>query len=281
MAKIFLFPFYFIWPCLQALWQLWRLICVFIWDKLIWPKQRNSTSSSGQQTAKAIIVTPYIFILCAIYTSVIDTMRNAPSAISALDLIIITAMLSLPLWFVHFAKYLFKRAAAYASKRKETKNYVVLDIETTGLRKNTDRIIEIAAIRYSNGREIEEYHTMVDPERPLSSKIIELTGITQADLTGAPTIDEIRDDFLSFIGSSTLVGHNAKQFDIPFLAAQLHAQIDNKVIDTLCLAREHFPDLPNHRLEYLKEQLGLYSGGSHRALDDVKTTNALFLRCVE
>lgn len=162
----------------------------------------------------------------------------------------------------------------------DVNNYVVVDIETTGLDKHKNRIIEIAAIRYSKGIELERYHTMVDPEVTLSHKIIKLTGITQEDLYDAPTINNVKTDFLKFIGSSTLIGHNAVRFDIPFLSAQLHTDIQNNVIDTLELSQACFPNLPSYRLNDLKDRLNLHDGRSHRAMDDVITTNALFLRCL-
>lgn len=159
-------------------------------------------------------------------------------------------------------------------------DYVVVDIETTGLDKHKNRIIEIAAIRYSKGIELERYHTMVDPEIVLPYRIVKLTGITQSDLNGAPKINNVKADFLKFIGNSTLVGHNAVRFDIPFLSAQLHADIKNDIIDTLELSQACFPNMTSYRLDDLKVRLNLHEGSSHRAMDDVITTNTLFLRCL-
>lgn len=158
--------------------------------------------------------------------------------------------------------------------------YVVLDIETTGFDFRHDRIIEIAAITYEYGKRISEFHTLVNPGMLLPMDITELTGITQEDLMSAPELDEISDSFLSYIGSLPIVGHNAISFDIPFLETQLSREFTNPVIDTLPMARKVFDILPRHKLEYLNDVLKLESKGSHRALNDVETTNALMWACL-
>lgn len=158
--------------------------------------------------------------------------------------------------------------------------YVVLDIETTGFDFCNDRIIEIAAIAYQYGKKVSEFHTLVNPERLLPSDIISLTGITQEQIDNAPALDAVESSFLSFIGDSPLIGHNALSFDVPFLSAQMSRPFENPVIDTLPMARKVFDLLPRHKLEYLNEVLQLGSAGSHRAFNDVETTNALLWACL-
>lgn len=158
--------------------------------------------------------------------------------------------------------------------------YVVFDIETTGFSRENDRIIEIAAITYENGKRISVFHSMVNPERLIPKEIVELTGITQEDVENAPTISDTEESFLQYIGDNPIVGHNAASFDLPFLLAQFVHPIDNVLIDTLPIARDAFSMLPSHKLEYLNDVLNLQSAGSHRALNDVETTNALLWACL-
>ena len=159
-------------------------------------------------------------------------------------------------------------------------NYVVVDIETSGLDKHTDRIIEIAAARYEYGRLMDKFQTLVNPGVMLTPDIMTLTGITQADVDTAPLLEDVAADFLSFIGGLPLIGHNAISFDIPFLSAQLNFDIVNPLIDTLPMARAVYDKLPRHKLDYLKSVFGFDYGTSHRAMADVETTNALLWACL-
>ncbi len=159
--------------------------------------------------------------------------------------------------------------------------YVVFDLETTGFDRLNDRIIEIAAIRYSSGTPAAVFHSFVNPQVAIPRAVTRLTGITQEMVCTAPTIEQLRNDFLAFVADLPIVGHNASSFDLPFISAQMQISLSNELIDTLKLSRLAFPDLESHRLEYLKEALNLSNGGSHRATDDVETTNALLLACVE
>lgn len=159
-------------------------------------------------------------------------------------------------------------------------DYVVFDIETTGLSRQNDSIIEIAAIRYQYGKAIAQFSSLVNPNKPLSSRVKRLTGITQDDVDSAPTIDEVANDFLDFIGALPIIGHNAASFDVPFLAAQLETEITNPVVDTLTMARKVFDLLPSHKLEFLNNVLQLDATSSHRAFADVETTNKLLWACL-
>lgn len=159
--------------------------------------------------------------------------------------------------------------------------YIVFDLETTGFDRLNDRIIEIAAIRYSSGAPAAVFHSFVNPQVAIPRTVTRLTGITQEMVCSTPAIEQLRDDFLTFVADLPIVGHNVSGFDVPFISAQMQISLSNELIDTLKLSRLAFPDLESHRLEYLKETLNLSNGGSHRATDDVETTNALLLACVE
>lgn len=159
-------------------------------------------------------------------------------------------------------------------------NYIVLDIETTGFSYDNDRIIEIAAIAYKYGNKLSEFHSMINPGRLIPKDVVSLTGISQENVDSAPTLEDIKDSFFQFIGDSPIVGHNALAFDIPFLSKQFSAPIENLVIDTLPMSRKAFDLLPHHNLSYLNTVLELESAGSHRALNDVETTNKLLWACL-
>jgi len=157
--------------------------------------------------------------------------------------------------------------------------YIVLDIETTGLSRENDRIIEIAANKYSNGDLVEQFHRYINPEESIPPLITQITGITDDDVRNAPRIQDIKTDFLSFIGNYPLVGHNIKTFDVPFLQYQLHHSFSNEICDTLLLSKKAFPGLPSYKLTYLDQ--ALYLGGleHHRAGNDIIITNELYLAC--
>ena len=101
--------------------------------------------------------------------------------------------------------------------------YAAFDLETTGLSSRADRIIEIGAVILKNGEEIDRFQTFVDPGRKLDRKIVELTGITDEMLVGAPSIQEVLPKFLEFVGNRVLVAHNS-DFDTGFIRAECQRQ---------------------------------------------------------
>lgn len=167
-----------------------------------------------------------------------------------------------------------------SSKRFTIPNrYVVFDIETTGFSRSDDRIIEVAANEYVNGILTNQFQSYINPGRHIPNAITRLTGISDNDVAEAPTIDQAKADILSFFGSTTLVGHNINTFDIPFLEAQLKCHFKNERIDTLPLARNAFPGLPNYKLFTLDQVLELGGVEHHRAANDITVNNALLIAC--
>ncbi|MEW8978024.1 MAG: 3'-5' exonuclease [Symbiobacterium sp.] len=156
--------------------------------------------------------------------------------------------------------------------------YVVLDFETTGLR-TTDRVMEIAAVRFERDRTV-EFQSLCNPGRPLSSFITHLTGITDADLADAPpttlAIKRLMAEVLH--DQPLLVAHNAA-FDLRFLNQELARAglppYGGPVLCTMRLSRRLFPGLPSHRLEALLDHWGIAADRHHRALDDVRATARL------
>lgn len=159
--------------------------------------------------------------------------------------------------------------------------FVVFDIETTGLSKERDKITEIGAVKIVNGKITDSYSTFVNPGVPLSAEIIKLTGITDAMLADAPAIKEVLPEFLKFCGQAVLVAHNAG-FDTGFIraaAAGLRMQpVDNTVLDTVELARALLPELKSHKLNIVAKEMGVELRGHHRAVNDAKATAEIFIK---
>lgn len=153
----------------------------------------------------------------------------------------------------------------------KTATYIVFDIETTGLSVTQNKIIEIAAIKMVDGKELDRYATFVDPHERIPYNIQQLTNITDEMVRGAPEIDQVIREFVEFAGDSILVAHNAR-FDIGFIQATLKnhdlPEMENPVLDTLELARLLYPTLKNHRLNTLASKYKVSLESHHRAIDD-------------
>ncbi len=160
-------------------------------------------------------------------------------------------------------------------------NYVVFDIETTGFHKVDDEILEIGAIRYIGNVEQERFHSYVNPHRSIPKAASAVNHITQAKVKNAPDIDSVIRDFYVFIGDLPLIAYNS-DFDMNFIQwkSLLHIgkHLKNDVIDALPLARKYLPDLPNKKLETVKQHFEL-TVGSHNAIDDCIVTNHLYQYC--
>ena len=169
------------------------------------------------------------------------------------------------------------------SGNRRIREYVAVDLETTGLAPYKEKIIEIAAIRFRDGREVDSFSSLVDPERELPERIVELTGIRQEMLSGAPKEEEALDAFLTFAGDSILLGHNLT-FDYSFIktaCARRKQEYERLGIDTLSMSRKALPELPSRTLEALCLYYGIDSGTSHRALDDARSAALLYERLRE
>jgi DNA polymerase-3 subunit epsilon/ATP-dependent DNA helicase DinG len=156
---------------------------------------------------------------------------------------------------------------------------VALDLETTGLDPERDAVIEIGAVRFRGERVEESWSTLVNPGRPLPPFITQLTGITDAMLSGAPRLAEVLGDLHAFVGQDPVLGHNVG-FDLSFLRRRgLFAY--NETLDTFDLASVLLPTAGRYRLAALAGSLGIPLRAQHRALDDAQTTRAVFLRLLE
>ncbi len=159
-------------------------------------------------------------------------------------------------------------------------DYVVFDVETTGLKPHTQRIIEVAALRYRAGRAQDVYSTLVQPERALPGQIVSLTRITDDLLSDAPRFAEVAEALLGFLGDDLLVGHNVS-FDLAFLDAELRRlgrpTAINARLDTLTMAQHVLTGQRRWNLDAVARALGLpVPSGRHRAEADVRLTAAVF-----
>ncbi|OGO25140.1 MAG: hypothetical protein A2W33_06575 [Chloroflexi bacterium RBG_16_52_11] len=153
---------------------------------------------------------------------------------------------------------------------------IALDIETTGLDPQKERIIEIGAVRF-NGRRIEdEWSQLINPGRPIPPYITRLTGITDQMVLQAPPVKAVLPELVAFIGDAPVLGHSVN-FDLSFLRRQ-GALLDNDAIDTYELASVLVPNASRYNLGALAQQLGVPLPATHRALDDARATWGIFLR---
>ena len=160
-------------------------------------------------------------------------------------------------------------------------NYVVLDLETTGLSARYNEIIEFGAVRVEKGMEVGHIDILVKPKVPVSEKISKITNITNDLLKDKPTIEEAMPKILDFCKDAILVTHNA-DFDISFLQEALvnmgREKLPNPVIDTLSLSRYLFPDARNHTLGSLCHNMDVTydEESAHRADYDAHVLNEVW-----
>ena len=162
--------------------------------------------------------------------------------------------------------------------------YVVFDIETTGLNKEKCKIIEIGAVKIRNREIVDRYSTFIDPGEKLSDEIVDLTNITDDMLEGQRPIETVLPEFLDFVGDDVLVAHNAS-FDTGFVrikAEELGIEYrKNTILDTLELSRTLLKELKKHKLDVVAKHLGVSLEGHHRAVNDAEATAEIFLKLVD
>ena len=158
--------------------------------------------------------------------------------------------------------------------------YVVFDLETTGLEATKDEIIEIGACKIENGRITKTFSTFVKPSRHIPREITELTGINDAMVADAPTINYVLPDFYKFCYGTTMVGHNVS-FDIGFIyniAKKLSYDFNNPLMDTIEMARKKLPGLKNYKLGTVVDRLKIVLDNAHRAINDATATAKVFIK---
>ena len=156
--------------------------------------------------------------------------------------------------------------------------YIAVDLEMTGLRAKTDRILEIGAVQVRNGEVCAEFSRMVNPMCAISPQVQELTGITQEMAEEGIPVDQAAGEFLEFAKDLVWVGHNII-YDYSFLkqwAVNQKIPLQKQAVDTLKIARKCLPELEKKSLDYLCEYYGIIRAKRHRACDDARATAQLY-----
>lgn len=164
-----------------------------------------------------------------------------------------------------------------------SQEFVVFDIETTGFSNVNDKITEIGAVKIKDFEVVERFSRLVNPEKDISYRIQELTGITNEMVQNEPTIETVLPEFMEFVKGSVLVAHNA-DFDTGFIKQKCSEQnivYDRKKVDTLMLARILLPQLKRHRLDRVAKEVGVQLKNHHRAVDDAEATAHIFIKFLE
>jgi DNA polymerase III epsilon subunit family exonuclease len=159
--------------------------------------------------------------------------------------------------------------------------YVVFDIETTGLDTDIDRIIELGAIRVLNGEVVGVFDKLINPGIIISDFITNINGISNEMVKDADYPGVVLSEFNRFVsGVEFLVGHNAYFFDYPFIQSEFKRNLIKHdklyVKDTMFIAKKKIPRFRSYSLKNLTEHLGIVNQTAHRALSDVYATFELF-----
>lgn len=161
-----------------------------------------------------------------------------------------------------------------------THDYVVFDLETTGMSPYTDKVIEISAVKVRNHKLVDEFSTLVNPECHISEGASAVNGIYDEMVVNAPVFADVLPKFIEFIENLPLVGHNIHAFDMNFIyrdcEAFLNAFPDNDYIDTVLISRKCLPEMAHHRMTDLALHYGISTEGAHRALKDCHMTQQVY-----
>ncbi|MEA2549026.1 MAG: polyribonucleotide nucleotidyltransferase, partial [Chloroflexota bacterium] len=156
------------------------------------------------------------------------------------------------------------------------REFAVVDVETTGTDPKMADLLEIAVVKVKGGKISDRWSTFVKPSQPILGN--QMHGITDKDVAKAPSAPDAAKQATDFIGDALVVGHNVI-FDLGFLEEAGGARIDQaRLVDTLTLAREGYPDLQNYKLDTLAGFFGIDLTQNHRALPDAEATANLLLR---
>lgn len=163
-------------------------------------------------------------------------------------------------------------------------DYTVLDIETTGLNPQNDYITEISAIKYRNNRRVDEFSSLVKPDFSIPYYITRLTGIDDAMVADAPSIDEVILSFMDFLADDIIAGYNVG-FDLSFIAENLAGyyakRLANNYVDVMKLAQNELPFLGRYKQTAVAEYFNIATAGAHRALVDCNICNGCYQKLKE
>lgn len=164
-------------------------------------------------------------------------------------------------------------------------DFVAFDIETTGLSPFSSKIIELSAVRFRNSEAKEVFSTLVNPQVHIPPKITNITGINDDAVKNAPTIEQVIDSFIEFIGNDPLVGHNIIDFDLPFLyqCGFNPKKPKRNYYDTLKISRRYIDkdDVDNFKLDTLLEYYDIQRDTAHRGDIDSCAEGLLFVKLLD
>lgn len=157
-------------------------------------------------------------------------------------------------------------------------NYLIVDLETTGLSAASDKIIEIGAIKIKKGMEPQIFNRLICPGVPIRKEIVDIVGITDEMVENQPVIEEVMPEFAEFAENLPLLGHNLI-FDYGFLktaAGRCHISFEKEGLDTLTLSKKYLPELESRKLDFLCRYFQIEDENHHRAWNDARVTGELY-----
>jgi DNA polymerase-3 subunit alpha (Gram-positive type) len=170
------------------------------------------------------------------------------------------------------------------SENLDQTEFVVFDLETTGLNPSQHEIIEIGAVKFKGGEKIDQFKSFINPGVQIPAKITDITGINDRMVKDAPPLETVINEFVNFAGEGVLAAHNA-DFDYGFIRTALEnlkiEKDDYTVLDTLGLSRAVVKDSKNHKLNTLAKYFGVDLENHHRALDDAAATAEVLSNLLE
>jgi DNA polymerase-3 subunit epsilon len=170
----------------------------------------------------------------------------------------------------------------YVTEFMKNLAFAAFDTETTGLFAPSNRLVEIAAVRFRLGVEPSEtFQALINPERPMPAEVIRIHGITDEDVSSAEIAKPVLEKFIDFCGDAVLIAHNAP-FDISFVGCELQRTgltiPGNPVLDTIDVYRRYYPGIWSYSLLSLVQHFQISATQAHRALADAEQVRALFCR---
>ena len=166
----------------------------------------------------------------------------------------------------------------------EELNFCVIDLETTGGNHENDQIIEIGMVKIEKLEIVDEKNLLIDPEIDIPEFIQKLTSIKQKDIQGCPTITDVIDEILDFIGDDIIVAHNIS-FDLPFMNSVLRRlgrpELENKSLCTNVMTKHMIPEIMSSNLTYMSQLFEIDHNNAHRAYDDALATAKLLLKYLD